>query len=351
MKWEKILKEDYSYGISLDAIKGMDWVNHMRKVLSVRGYENLTDSAIEDAALAFMVLFEKLLEETGYEQKVKESEEQFSEATRTSHGEKDISEPTEGKVGRGMYPKRHEQTLKTINRMIQSILQDLIVMIHKAWDKELLDEEDEEMLEEALEDKRLDDSEIEEIFNLKNFKRGCIGMIGGALKRIGEGLNLDNDTPLNTSKMATEIIENDNFKSWIAHIYALSSIKIQTGITRELGDEREQQMGDILTEEEKRFFESIDEGGKDINVGPFNLGRSGAEIDPSTGIPQKTATGEDIIYPDDNKKLPFGTTKEGKDWQEKNAMDNGEFKKAWGIIKKGRCKGCRPTRGILGEFW
>ena len=106
-------------------------------------------------------------------------------------------------------------------------------------------------------------------------------------------------------------------------------------------------MGDILTEEEKRFFESIDEGGKEINIGPFNLGRSGAEIDPSTGIPQKTATGEDIIYPQ-GEQFP-------EDWQkrieEEMKMDNGEFKKAWDIIKKGRCKGCRPTRGILGEFW
>jgi len=343
MKWKKILKEDYGYGISLDAIKGMDWVNHMKKVLSVRGYESLTDAAIEDAALAFMVLFEELLEETGYEQKVKESEEQFSEATRTSHGEKDISEPTEGKVGRGMYPKRHEQTLKTINRMIQSILQDLIIMIHKAWDNQVLSEEDEEMLEEALEDKRLDDSEIEEIFNLKNFKAALFIKIVNAVERIGLGLNLDNDEPLNSQKITKVIIENDNFKSWIAHCYALSSIKIQTGITRELGDEREQQMGDILTDEEKRFFESIDEGGEEMNVGPFRV-RGGAEIDPSTGIPQKTARGEDIIYPRDSKDYE-------KDWQEKHAMDNGEFKKAWDIIKKGRCKGCRPTRGILNEFW
>lgn len=350
MKWKKILKEDYGYGISLDAIKGMDWVNHMKKVLSVRGYESLTDAAIEDAALAFMVLFEELLEETGYEQKVKESEEQFSEATRTSHGEKDISEPTEGKVGRGMYPKRHEQTLKTINRMIQSILQDLIVMIHKAWDKQILSEEDEEFLEEVLEDKRLDDEEISDIFNMKNFKEVLYQKLKKAVERIGESLNLDNDTPLNSQKIAATIMENNDFKSWVAHCYVLSSIKIQTGLTRELGDEREQQMGDILTDEEKRFFESIDEGGEEMNVGPFRV-RGGAKIDPSTGIPQKTATGEDIIYPDDNKKLPFGTTKEGKDWQEEMKMDNGEFKKAWGIIKKGRCKGCRPTRGILNEFW
>jgi len=348
MSWNKILKNDKfdekaSYGISLDAIKDLDWINHMRKILSVRGFENLTNAAIEDAALAFMVLFEELLEETGYEQKVKESEERFSEAARSFHGEKDISKPTGGKVGRGMYPKRHEQTLKAINRIIQSILQDLIIMIHKAWDNQLLSEEDEEMLEEALEDKRLDDSEIEEIFNLKNFKENCVRFTNKAIKRIGESLNLDNDMPLNSQKIATKIIENNNFKSWVAHCYTLSSMKIQLGITRELGDEREQVFGDILTEEEKRYLESIDEGGKEINIGPFSLGRTGAQIDPKTGIPQKTARGEDIIYPQ-GREFPEG-------WQKEMKMDDGEFKKAWDIIKKGRCKGCRPTKGILNEYW
>jgi hypothetical protein len=343
MTWKNILKEDdgpdASYGISIDALKDMDWVKHMRKVLNVPGYKNMTEQAINDGAEAYMRMFEQLVKETSYEKDVKERGEELSESTRRFAGEKDVPEPEEGKVGRGMIPKRQEYKLKTINRMIQKILEDLMQNVHAAWDRELLDEEDEEEVLEMLEDKKLDDGEIEEIIGEQGFLTKTINeSLKVAIKTIGEVLNIDSDTPLNTSVIANNLVEDNDFKSWIAHVYVLVMIQIQTGLTRRVGSEREQRFGDILTEEEEKFFESIDEGGEEMDIGPFKV-RGGAEIDPSTGIPRKTASGEDILYPQD-EEFP-------EDWQKEHKM---EFNKAWDIIKSGRCKGCRPKRGILGEF-
>ena len=326
------------YAFSVSMFYDQNWVKRMRAILEVPGIKNLVDAAVEDAAQSALNTLNTLIEETGYESKVQESLERHKESTRLEAGEKPLMEPDEGGAGRGMVTKRTEHLLRTVSNLYGTVMEDMMRSIHEAWDSQQFDEDDEDLVAEVLEDKRIDDGEVEEVFRdyltritattLERELPKTIAKLEAGIEGDVEGRNV------NEVKRAVvkEMLEDKSFRSWAVHIFAILSNKIITGMAGMSEHAGEQFLGDVMTEEEKRWWEEESESREFPGMPGVEMIKP-PSMDPETGIP-KTDVGE-------------MTPKEFEEWQKERKSD--AFQKAWRLVKS--CRGCRPKRGILDDFY
>ena len=348
------------YGISIQSFYDQSWVKNMKSILGMPGYDNLVNAAMEDGANAAMVILNSLIENAGYEQKVKESLERHKESTRLSAVEKPSMEPEHGSAGRGMIPKRTEWLLNTISRMFGQIMEDLMKKTHEAVDKEI-GPEVRIRIEEVLEDKRIDPDEVEKVWKttiddiVTHSVDEAVNIIsetvdismGGAKGRVSSEVK---------NKIKNDIVQNSDFKSWAVHVYAMVSTKIRGGMASLSEDPGEEWLGDVMTDEEKEWFKTYSER-SEMELGP-GMKVEGTkpppldpQFDPSLGIPKGKLWNPDVgeMSPAKFKEWQEKIERENKAFMKALGKDNSAFLKAWRIIKSNRC--CRPKRGILDDFY
>lgn len=290
-----------SFGWNLSMFTGKSWNKKLEQLLKQQGLENITSSAIEDAAQTSIDI---LLALTG--------EDSFFE--------------TEGK----------DYMAEQVGHIFNEIVQDLATSIHKSIDSEMFAEEIEEEIDEMLEDKRLDDAEVNAIWEEYGIKNVCEKSITNVIKSLADLISANTDGgPLSDSELnqvKNKIMESKALKEFCAHAYVLLVIKISSGMHMYSGSEKEQAMGDMLTPDEEKFIEDNTE---EHEMGPFKVsGVSG--IDPRTGIPKT-----DVVIDEEARRKYF----------EEEERENKSFAKAWDIIK-GNCRRCKDRkRGILYSYW
>ena len=346
-------KPEGGYAFSVSMFYDQNWIKRMRAILETPGTQGrIVDAAVEDAAQAALDTLNTLLEKTGYESEVRETEERYKESTRLEEGEKPLMEPEEGGAGRGMIPKRTEYYLGTVGRLFGTIMEDLMISIQEQWDREQFDEDDEREIIDTLEDERIDPGEVKEWFPtchkpvIETLKKKLIQTIA-EIEKGGEGDEKQQARNVNqiTNEVTKEVIENETFQSWVVHIFAILSFKIIKGMAQMSEEVGEQWLGDVMTDEEKEWFKRYSET-REMELGP-GIKIEGTKpppldpkYDPSLGIPKGKLFNPDV---DEMTEAQF------QEWQKKIEEENKAFLKAWRIIKSNRC--CRPRRGILDGFY
>tara|TARA_R110000824_G_scaffold96713_1_gene231402 strand:- start:104 stop:1138 length:1035 start_codon:yes stop_codon:yes gene_type:complete len=290
-----------SFGWNLSMFTGKSWNKKLEQLLKQQGLGEITNSAIEDAGQAAIDILLALSGE-------------------------DSSFESDGQ----------EYMAEQVGHIFNEIVQDLATSIHNSIDKDMFEEEEEEELEEILEDKHLDDQEINYIWEKYGVGAICTKSIESIIKKIADLMVTNSGgealSSAELSKVKNEILESNALKSFSAHAYILLATKIYAGMHTHSGSENERKFGDMLTPEEEKWIEDNTE---EHDMGPFKVS-SVSGIDPRTGIPET-----DVVMDREAQR----------EYLEESDRENKSFAKAWGIIK-GNCRRCKDRKhGILYSYW